>query len=155
MRTEVFASYLKSSIAGYAEENVASGRWPKEAALTRSQAEFGNLLPQGIDTPDNHIFEIMESEGGATVGHLWFAVQEKYGVRSAFVFDLEVKEEYRRQGHAKRAFLALESIATALNLSGIGLHVFAHNTNAQALYGQLGYVVTGINMRKSIGARNA
>ncbi len=150
MRIENFASYLESAVIGYAEDNVTSGRWPRESALARAKAEFERLLPQGLATPSNHIFEIRESKEGATVGSLWFLEHEIFGNRSAFVYDLKVSEQYRRQGHAKRAFFAFESVALKLNISNIALHVFEHNTNARALYHELGYSITGVNMRKSI-----
>ena len=150
MRPEVFAGYLDSSVAGYAQDNIDSGRWPAEGALERSRADFDSLLPQGLATPDNYLFEIQNGEDGSTVGYLWFAVVVKHGLRSAYVYDLEVKPEHRRQGHAKRAFEALEARVAALGLSSIGLHVFGHNPGAQSLYSQLGYTVTGINMIKQI-----
>jgi ribosomal protein S18 acetylase RimI-like enzyme len=148
MRAEVFAAYLDSSVAGYAQDNIDAGRWPAEGAVERSRADFDDSLPQGLATPDNYLFEIQDGALGATVG--WFAVVVKHGLRSAFVYDLEVKSEYRRQGHAKRAFEALEARVTTLGLTSIGLHVFGHNPGAQSLYSQLGYTVTGINMIKQI-----
>lgn len=151
MRPEVFATYRQAEVAGYAEENIASGRWPKEGALDRSLAEFDALLPQGLATPDSHLFEIRENEDGPTVGFLWFAVEERHGVRSAFVYDVSVGEAYRRRGHAKRAFRALEAIAASLGLSRIDLHVFGHNPGAQALYQQLGFTLTGSNLIKQLG----
>ena len=74
----------------------------------------------------------------------------KNGVRGGYVYDLEVLPEFRRQGHAERAFAALEPIAEKLGLASIGLHVFAHNPGAQALYAKLGYKVTGLNMVKHL-----
>jgi GNAT superfamily N-acetyltransferase len=136
MRAENFASYLESSIASYADDNIASGRWPKGGAIECSRAEFERLLPQGLATPNNYLFEIQATDDGPTIGCLWFAVEER---------------EYRRLGHATRAFQALESFVDALGLSSIGLHVFGHNPGAQALYRQLGYHVTGINMLKQVG----
>jgi len=150
MLQEVFATYLESAIAGYADDNVASGRWPAEGALARSRTDFENSLPQGLATPDNFLFEIKSELGGPTVGFLWFAVVEKNGIRSAFIFDVEVKPEFRRQGHARAAFQAVEPIVRGLGLSSIGLHVFGHNPEAQALYNSLGYGITGINMLKAL-----
>ncbi len=40
-------------------------------------------------------------------------------------------------------------------LSGIALHVFAHNAEAQALYRSLGYNVASMNMLKPLDARDA
>lgn len=151
MRQEAFAAYLESAAAGYAEDNVASGRWPLEGALARALADFENSLPRGLATPDNFLFEIQRELDGPTVGFLWFAVLEKNGIRSAFVYDVEVKPEFRRQGHARAAFQALEPLVRDLGLSSIGLHVFGHNPEALALYHSLGYGVTGLNMLKAIG----
>ena len=150
MRAEVFAAYLDSSVAGYARDNIDAGRWPIEGAMERSRADFDSLLPDGLATPDNYLFEIQDGAGGATVGYLWFAVIVKHGLRGAYVYDLEVHPDHRRQGHAKRAFQALEARVAALGLTSIGLHVFGHNPGAQSLYSQLGYTVTGINMIKQI-----
>jgi ribosomal protein S18 acetylase RimI-like enzyme len=109
-------------------------------------------LPQGLATPDNHLFEILATADGPTVGCLWFAVEDQHGVRGAYVYDVEIKPEFRRLGHARRAFQALDGIVASLGLSSIGLHVFGHNPGAQALYIQLGFAVTGINMLKRLDA---
>lgn len=44
MRPEAYAEYLRSSVAGYADDNIASEHWPKDDALERSRAEFESLL---------------------------------------------------------------------------------------------------------------
>ena len=155
MRADVYPSYLRAAAASYAEDNIASRRWPKAGALARALAEMQRHLPQGLATPDNHLFEIVATEDGVTVGYLWFAVEERHGMRGAFIYDLEVKAAFRRQGHAKRALQALEKIVTALGLSSIGLHVFSQNAGAQALYRELGFSITGLNMRKRISAEPA
>jgi ribosomal protein S18 acetylase RimI-like enzyme len=124
--------------------------------LERSRADFDRLLPQGLATPDNLIFEIRagdhEGEVETVVGHLWVAVEWRFGGRSAFVYDLVISPQHRRQGHARRAFLALEEAMAELGIHQIGLHVFADNPGAQALYAGLGYRVTGINMQKDLDA---
>jgi ribosomal protein S18 acetylase RimI-like enzyme len=78
------------------------------------------------------------------------AIETRHGLRSAFVYDLEIAPEFRRQGHARRSFLALETLVAELGIDHIGLHVFSFNVGAQALYESLGYQVTGINMQKSL-----
>lgn len=152
MRPEAYGAYLQSAVAGYAEDNVAVGRWPSEGALERSLADFTESLPLGLATPKNHLYEIKASETGPVVGVLWFAEEEKLGLRSAYVYDVVVHDEFRRQGHALGAFKALEQIVSALALTHIGLHVFGHNPGAQALYAKLGYGVTGINMAKHLAS---
>lgn len=155
MRPEFYGHYLQAAIAGYAEDNVASGRWPREGALERSRLDFERSLPQGLATPDNHLFEIKTDANGPTIGAIWFAVQEKHGFRSAFVYDVEIEPQWRRHGHAMRAFVALELLVRALGLASIGLHVFGHNPGAQAMYAKLGYRVTGVNMAKCLGEEDA
>ncbi|NHQ85674.1 GNAT family N-acetyltransferase [Iodobacter sp. HSC-16F04] len=150
MRTAVYESYLESSILSYAKENIQSGRWQEEDALEQSRNEFHKLLPQGTDTPDQYLFEIIGRDNLSTVGFIWFAAVSDKGVRLAFVYDLEIKAPYRRQGYATQAFKAIETLVSDLGLASIGLHVFGHNTGALALYRQLGYEVTGINMLKKL-----
>jgi ribosomal protein S18 acetylase RimI-like enzyme len=150
MRPEQFAPFVEEAIAAYARDNAAAGRWPSDEALARSRAEFDRLLPQGFATPNHFIYEIQDDAGGTTVGFLWFAVVGETGTRSGYVYNVQVKPEFRRRGHARAAFAALERIAAEAGLANIGLHVFGHNPGAQALYASLGYRVTGINMLKPL-----
>ena len=155
MSPECYRTFREAAIAAYAEDNIAAGRWRRETALEQSHASFESLLPQGLATPDNYLFEIKANPGGPTVGSLWFATQTSNGIRSAYVYDVEINAASRREGHATRAFQALEPIVRALGISSIGLHVFANNHGAQALYARLGYGVTGVNMVKHVGGIGA
>ena len=150
MPADAFAAYLEKSVVEFAAEKVKAGSWPAESALDTSRAEFAKLLPQGSATPDNYLFEIKDAADGPALGVLWLAAIDRSGFRSAYVYDLSIKPEWRRQGHAQRAFKAMEQKARELGLNSIGLHVFGHNPNAQALYAKLGYAVTGINMAKQL-----
>jgi ribosomal protein S18 acetylase RimI-like enzyme len=154
MKSDGFAAYREAAARGYADDNVASGRWPSVGALQRSFEDFDDSLPQGLATPDNFLYEIVNESTGTPVGILWFAVVVKNGLKTAFVYDVEVRPEQRRLGYARAAFSALEPIVKALGLSSIGLHVFANNPGAQALYRSLGYAVTGTNMLKQLGSLN-
>ena len=154
MSGDVYTDYIEDAVSGYARDNVESGRWPEDGALARSQKSFDSSLPQGLHTPDNYLFEIKAEENGQTVGFIWFAVVENNGLRSAFVYDIEIRPEFRRQGHAEAAFKLLETCVKELGLSSIGLHVFAYNSGAQALYDKLGYDVTSINMHKKLGGNS-
>jgi ribosomal protein S18 acetylase RimI-like enzyme len=151
MSAEVFGRYADAAAAGYADDMVSSGRWPADGALARGLADFRHSLPQGLDTPDNYLFEIQDQDSGASVGVLCFSIQKKGGFRSAFVFDIEVKPEFRRRGYATAALEELERFVRGMGLSGITLHVFGHNEAAQRLYRKSGYDVTGVNMLKHLG----
>lgn len=151
MSSEAYEQYLKDAIISYAESNVSSGRWPKEGSVERSKAAYAELLPLGTGTPDNHLFEIKAGSGAQTVGMLWFAITNRNGTRSAFVYDVYIDPKFRKKGHATRAFKALEQLVREHDVSNIGLHVFSFNRGARALYEKLGYTATGINMIKHLG----
>jgi len=107
------------------------------------------LLPQGLATPEHHFHTVVDAAGDA-VGILWFAEKTKFGERIAYVFNIEIAPQRRRQGHALRAFQALEDEVRRLGLKGVALHVFGHNHAAQALYARLGYAPTNINLFKAV-----
>jgi ribosomal protein S18 acetylase RimI-like enzyme len=154
MTTSEYAEWLEESIPGYAADKVASGQWSQEESLALSRKENAELLPLGLETPKNHFYAIVDSQAIA-VGMLWFAVKKKFDARIAYVFDVSIRPERQREGHAMRAFLALEEEVRRLGLSGIALHVFGHNAGARALYERLGFEPTNISLFKSVKPRAA
>ena len=103
-----FAAWLETAIPEFAGSKVASGQWSEGESLELSRKEHQELLPHGRATPDNYFFTITDPQGTA-VGVLWFAVRTKFNERIAHVFDVRVQPERQREGHASRAFLALEN----------------------------------------------
>ncbi len=150
MSAAAFSAYLEKAIADYAEENVQSGRWPAEGALERSRNDHQQLLPEGVDTPQNHLFEITRSDDDVSVGVLWLAEDHRYGAHSAFIYDIEVRPEHRRRGHARRALLAAEALVRGWGVTHLGLNVFRQNAAAHALYRQLGFADVSTNMVKKL-----
>ncbi|MBU9835843.1 GNAT family N-acetyltransferase [Rahnella sp. L72c] len=152
MRDTFYPQFFDQLVSDYARENVSSGRWQQENALIRSQGEITRLLPQGLATPDNYLFEIRTEADGETAGYIWFAVSERQGERSAFIYEVSVFPQFRRQGHARAAFLQLEEKVRGLGLTSVGLNVFYKNSAAQALYSSLGYAPTNLTMVKALSA---
>jgi ribosomal protein S18 acetylase RimI-like enzyme len=149
--TEVeFQAYLAEDIQRYADEHVRAGNWHPAEALERSRQEHQQLLPDGLATKNHYLFSIIEEQSGARLGILWFAVDLDRPRPSAFLYDFEIFEEFRRRGYGSRALTALEEQAHALGVESISLHVFGHNTGAQALYRKAGYEVTGIHMTRRV-----
>jgi ribosomal protein S18 acetylase RimI-like enzyme len=148
MRPEAYDAFVEDCVASYASDNVESHRWAQAGARERARAEFMRLMPQGLQTPGQSVYEIHGD--GEVVGFVWFAVQESAGVRNGYVYSIQVRPEFRGQGHASAALRLLEDIAAGLGLVHIALHVFAFNTSAQALYRSLGYGITGVNMLKPL-----
>jgi len=150
MRPGSYAAYVEASVAAYAEDNVRAGRWDEAGAVDRSRADFASLLPQGLDTPDNFLFEVLEREEGPVVGFAWLALERKHPPVTAYIYNIEIEAAHRRKGHGFRALQALEAKAVAAGARSIGLNVFAFNDEALALYRKLGYVTTNCNMRKPL-----
>ena len=144
-----FTTWRAAAVPAYAADKVASGQWAADAALDLSKKEHDQLLPLGRLSPDNHLSSIVDVEG-SPVGMLWFAVQTKFNARIAYVFDIDVWPEHQRKGHGTQAFVALEGEVQRLGLAGIALHVFGHNTGAQALYARLEFQPTNISLYKAM-----
>jgi len=147
MRRELFAQFTSEANEAYAQDNVLSGRWSHEDARAKAEAEFAQLLPQGMDTPDHLFYEVQDS-AGTSVGFVWFAVVGDDASRVGYVFNIRIHPSEQRKGHGRAALVALESIATEMHLPSIRLNVFGHNPGAQALYRSIGYEVASTSMRK-------
>ena len=150
MSTGEYAAFEGDAIRSYAEENVRCGKWTADSALHESTRLHHELLPHGLDTKNHYLFSIVDQEIEGSVGILWFANIERAGKRIAYVYNLLVHPQYRRQGYAQKAFVLMEEKVKALELSEIALHVFGHNLAAYALYQKLGYIPTNINMSKLV-----
>jgi ribosomal protein S18 acetylase RimI-like enzyme len=149
MTQEQFEAWLPGTIEGYAKEHVATGRWSKDEAIGKSRDEHEKLLPQGVATPDNHLWFIVRSSDRQKVGLLWVKI-ETAPTHHAFIYNIEIDEPFRRRGYATLAMTRLEEQARRMGLDSIKLHVFGHNTAARPLYEKLGYVPTNINMSKTL-----
>ena len=142
-------AWRTDAIADYAAGKIAARQWRPADAQQLAQKEFEALLPHGIDTPDHFLMTMVDAQQRA-VGVLWFAIVQRLDQRVAYVYDVTVAQPYRRQGHAARAFLALQDDAKQRGLAGIALHVFGQNTGARAMYDKLGFAPTNLNLFKPL-----
>ncbi len=145
MTEAIFSKYYQAAIASYAKENIDAGRWKEEGAIERSREDHNRLLPEGIKTKNNHLFEIKENNHGQIVGHIWIAIDEQLNQKSAFIYDIEIYEAFRRKGFAKSVLRNVEDFVMKSDIYSIGLHVFNHNEAAIALYTELGYNTVNYN----------
>lgn len=146
-----YEQFIAESVPAYAADKVDSGQWSPAESLALARKDFEELLPEGLATPGNHLFSIRPGPESSPVGWLWYAERERGGLRIAYVYDVSIRPEYQRQGHAARAFRALEEMAARQGLSGIALHVFGHNLAARALYAKLGFEPTNLTLYKPVG----
>lgn len=148
MTPEEFARWEDGAVAAYAESLTTRGI-PAEAALRAARASHAGHLPDGLDTEGAHL-HILIHEGGA-VGHVWAARFEMHpGLLVGYVFDVEVREEFRGRGHGRTLMLQAERIALGAGHERLGLHVVTANTPAVRLYESLGYEPTQYNLAKQL-----
>jgi GNAT superfamily N-acetyltransferase len=147
MSPERYVTWRAYSVAGYAEENVTSGRWTADEALSEAQKQFEQLLPDGPDTAGHNLWSVVDAAGDE-VGILWVAADRRPG--HVFIYDIEMNPDRRGGGFGTATLLALEDWCRANDIDAIGLHVFGHNQGAWRLYKRMGYVETNVNMEKQL-----
>ena len=147
MPPERYVTWHAYSVAGYAEENVKSGRWTEDEALANSQRDFKELLPDGLDTAGHELWSVVDTDGDEA-GILWVATDRRPG--HAFIYDIEMNPDRRGEGLGTATMLALEDWCRENGIGSIGLHVFGHNGGAWRLYKRMGYVETSVQMEKHL-----
>ena len=150
MNKEQYEAYLKADLPRYAAENVRAGYWSEADAPAKAKETYARYLPQGIDTPGQHLYVIRNQDEGQEVGIVWIGAQPGREASAGFIYNLYIEEGFRRRGYARATMRAIEEVARAMGWSSLGLHVFGHNRAARDLYESLGYEVRSMNMIKSI-----
>ena len=150
MTAAEYEVFLEHEIREYARERTEAGYWTEAEALEQSRKSHLALLPDGLETRNQCIYTVQETEGGEFVGVIWMQATLDSPRPSGFILDLEIDERFRRKGYARQAMLQLEEIARGMGLQQLGLHVFAHNPGARTLYESLGYTVASLNMLKPL-----
>ena len=137
MTAAEYDSWFDGQVETYARERQEAGE-PAEAALVNARETFAELLPDGLASPDQHLFVGLEGE--TVVGHLWIGTNRP----THWVYDVVVRASQRRQGLGAGLMRAGARWSHAAGAAAIGLNVFGHNSGARALYDRLGYEVTEV-----------
>jgi len=145
MQQEEYDRFLERGIREYAEDHVRNGNWPAEGSLERSKKEFEDLLPEGVNSKDQHLWSILDEENNR-IGILWVQVKD----HKAFIFDFLLEEAFRGKGFGKQALSAMDQKLKHMAVESVALHVFGDNINAQELYKKMGFEITGMHMRKML-----
>ena len=136
MTTE-FLAYRERLVTEYAQDIFGIGAFADlAAALDASEQSTRELLPDGPDTPGQHLWSAYD--GDTAVGILWIAVDGP----KAYIYDIEVHADQRRRGYGREILDAGALAARDLGAEVLGLNVFGHNDAARALYERAGYVTT-------------
>lgn len=150
MPRERFSTYRDNLVREYARDKVRAGVWSPDEAPRKAAADTDGLLPDGTDTKAHYLYLLRDPATGDEVGVVWIAVLDAGPVRTVWIYDLEVYEEFRRRGYATQALQAVEQRAAELRADSVGLQVFGHNPGARALYEKAGYEITSALMAKRL-----
>ncbi|MGJ8528996.1 GNAT family N-acetyltransferase [Maritalea sp.] len=149
MRQSEFDIWLPHCTNEFAKEKAQVLEIADDQALKLSQESFERSFPNGLASPGNNLFSILD-DADQVIGTIWFVVSTKWGATTAFIYDLEIQPDHRRQGHAKAAMSLIEPEAKKLGATKLALHVFGFNHGAANLYKKLGYKTTDISMAKPL-----
>ena len=139
MNETEFAAFAQKSIADYAKDLTESGQLCEEEALQKARAEFEQMLPAGLQTPDQFLRTILDARTQRPVGAIWYLFEETGGKKQVFLCDLQIREEYRRKGYAQGALHEMEAAAKKDGCAESVLYVRRDNLPAFALYRKCGY----------------
>jgi ribosomal protein S18 acetylase RimI-like enzyme len=108
------------------------------AALARAQAEIEAEVEAAVQAGEQ--FWAAHNDEGATVGWLWVKCSlEGLPPSAAFLYQILIKPEVRRQGCGSAMLAALEDVLAAGGWSELRLNVYDTNEAGRRLYERAGY----------------
>ncbi|CAM3205970.1 GNAT family N-acetyltransferase [Stackebrandtia soli] len=106
-----------------------------DQALAQADELIKVMLPDEAATSGNELWTL--AVDGEPAAYLW--LHPRPDVDEVYVQDVVVEEKLRGRGLGRRVMRRAATSALTLGLSSVRLHVFAHNTTANALYDRMGY----------------
>ena len=145
-----YERFLDWAVSDYAQEKVRAGTWKPEDARQLAEGAFESLLPEGLSSPNQYLYVLVDETLDRHLGFLWYGLRDGEGEPFAALYEVVIFEAYRRQGYGSGSLRALEEQVKKSGVSKIVLHVFGHNEPARALYRKLGYVERNVTMAKEL-----
>ena len=124
--------------------------YTQEYASKYAAEGFSKDFPDGPDSPINELLCIDNGIEGNTelVGYLWHSIDKTEP--TAFIHDFYIHEAHRSKGFGRQAIHELEKRVLSVGVKELKLRVAYYNPRALALYKEIGFAITGINMAKKI-----
>ncbi len=124
----------------------------EDEARNRVTQGTAHFLPDGRDTEGHHLL-VAENESGEVVGNAWVGPDPEGTTgtaESAWLYDINVVESYRRRGYGSAILAAVEDLVAEEGRTRLGLNVVGDNYTAIALYRRSGYQVASMVMDKTL-----
>jgi len=151
MTKDEFPTFFETVAESHANDNIVAGRWNSTIALALAKDEIKRLLPGNEITPKNYLFVLQDTDLQCSLGYLWYGCITQASQKIAFLYQLYIHPQFRRQGYGRQAMIAFENEALDRGFTTLALHVFATNGAAYRLYQSDGFSASSITMRKEIG----
>ncbi|MFD8388161.1 GNAT family N-acetyltransferase [Streptomyces sp. NPDC059680] len=132
-----YPDWLALEKAAYVDDIVRSGSLTPEEAVRKSDRDFGELIPQGLATPDN-TFLVLEARG-EQIGTGW--LKHRYLPGVTYGYSLHIKEQHRGKGYGRAAMAAGEQATLEAGDTALMFTVWGGNEVAMNLYTSAGYHV--------------
>lgn len=143
-----YDAWRERSVREYAADIATSRDFDPDAAAAQSAGEFAQLLPDGLASPDMHLWTAVVDQESVGIG--WFELRQRASGVSAWIFDIGVDEARRGQGLGRGLLDALHDAARGLGATSMTLNVFGDNPAAIRLYDTSGYTVTAQQMKREL-----
>lgn len=149
MSKDEFESYFQNKIERYSDVLSVNIHEQGDDPSTKALKQLKGLLPNGIKTPNHHLFNIQR--GDKVIGFVWLKMEEEK--KSAFLYEIYIFENFRGKGFGTETMNCIENFLIQKEIYYFKLHVFGSNTGARKLYEELGFEIAGINMLKPLSKK--
>ncbi|MFG6117232.1 GNAT family N-acetyltransferase [Halobacillus sp. MO56] len=148
MSKEEFTLYFEDKVERYSKVLLSNKHEVNnETPSFEARNKLNNLLPEGVDTSNHHLFNICIDN--TLIGFVWVKIEREK--KSAFLYEIFIFENYRGRGVGTSVMKNLEKWLEEEDIYYFKLHVFGSNEDARRLYEELGFKIAGVNMLKNIG----
>lgn len=143
MSEETFQIWHSLIWPAYKSELIRSGVSEAEAEKD-IERNIKETMPDGKPTSNQVLFDVMDNQ--LHVGSVWLSTDNG----EWFIYDIEIKTEFRGQGLGRKTMQAIEEFVRSKSGTKIGLSVFGFNNVARKLYLSEGYEITRLSMEKKL-----
>ena len=151
--SDAFVRWRANTVREFAAGKVAAGSWAPDESVERAEATFSELLPDGPNTPDHHVWSIRGPDD-THIGVPCVGPHIPSMPGALYTWEISIEPEWRGRGYGRATMEALHSWARAGGFERIGLHVFGWNEPARQLFRTAGNTETDVIMEKrALGAR--
>ena len=149
MSDEDYAAFIRKSIPEYAYDQMRSGNWTNTEAAGKARAEFQQMLPNGPQTTNAYLRNILDDRGHR-IGMLWYFVDPTRSRKTAFLIDFFLFPEGRGKGYEAQALELFENEARGIGVERVEMQIFTHKDEDIQLYRDNNYQASSVFFSKDL-----